>query len=104
MKEGVAIVGFHGRSGLYLDAIGVYLQKLAPPTLEKEPMVEDIEICDVSFSALRKDIVNVLDFIESLKNEDDQKAVDVDLIEMLKLELAFFLYICPTFLFRIGKL
>ncbi|XP_075090037.1 uncharacterized protein LOC107786447 isoform X3 [Nicotiana tabacum] len=91
MKEGVAIVGFHGRSGLYLDAIGVYLQKLASPTSTKEHTVEDIEIRDqVSLSALRKDIVNVLDFIESLKNEENQKAVDVDLIEKLKLELAIF--------------
>nr|XP_009622528.1 agglutinin-like isoform X2 [Nicotiana tomentosiformis] len=47
MKEGVAIVGFHGRSGLYLDAIGVYLQKLASPTSTKEHTVEDIEIRDV---------------------------------------------------------
>ncbi|XP_070050884.1 mannose/glucose-specific lectin-like [Nicotiana tomentosiformis] len=31
MKQGVAIVGFHGRCGAYLDAIGVYLQKLALP-------------------------------------------------------------------------
>nr|XP_016489921.1 PREDICTED: putative late blight resistance protein homolog R1B-16 isoform X1 [Nicotiana tabacum]XP_016489923.1 PREDICTED: putative late blight resistance protein homolog R1B-16 isoform X1 [Nicotiana tabacum]XP_016489924.1 PREDICTED: putative late blight resistance protein homolog R1B-16 isoform X1 [Nicotiana tabacum]XP_016489925.1 PREDICTED: putative late blight resistance protein homolog R1B-16 isoform X1 [Nicotiana tabacum]XP_016489926.1 PREDICTED: putative late blight resistance protein h len=79
--KGVAIVGFHGCSGVLLEAIGVYLQKL---------MVEEIESRDVSFSALRKDIVNVLDFIESLKNEEYQKAVDVDLIEKLKLELAFF--------------
>ncbi|XP_075090066.1 putative late blight resistance protein homolog R1B-23 isoform X1 [Nicotiana tabacum] len=91
MKEGVAIVGFHGRSGLYLDAIGVYLQKLAPPTSAKEPMVEDIEICDVSFSTLRKDTLNVLDFIESLKNEEIQKAVDVDLTEKMVLELDFLL-------------
>nr|XP_033513540.1 putative late blight resistance protein homolog R1B-16 isoform X2 [Nicotiana tomentosiformis] len=126
MKEGVAIVGFHGRSELYLNAIGVYLQKLAPPTLAKEPMVEDIEICDVccnysllrlitstsvssphtsanepmvedieihdvSFSTLRKDTLNVLDFIESLKNEEIQKAVDVDLTEKLILELDFLL-------------
>ncbi|XP_060194373.1 agglutinin-like isoform X2 [Lycium barbarum] len=64
MKEGGAIVGFHGRSGLYLDAIGVYLQKLTPPTSPNEPekkiepnepekkfepnepMVEEIEIHD----------------------------------------------------------
>ncbi|XP_009769147.1 putative late blight resistance protein homolog R1A-3 [Nicotiana sylvestris] len=77
MKEGVAIVGFHGRSGLYLDAIGVYLQKLAPPTSAKEYMVEDT--------------LNVLDFIESLKNEENQKVVDVDLSEKMKLELDFLL-------------
>ncbi|XP_070052571.1 putative late blight resistance protein homolog R1B-16 isoform X3 [Nicotiana tomentosiformis] len=100
MKEGVAIVGFHGRSGLYLDAIGVYLQKLAPPTSAKEPMVEDIEIrdvcCDyshllVSVSTLRKDTLNVLDFIESLKTEENQKTVDVDLTEKLIFELDFLL-------------
>ncbi|XP_075105270.1 putative disease resistance RPP13-like protein 3 isoform X2 [Nicotiana tabacum] len=85
MKEGVAIVGFHGCSGLYLDAIGVYLQKLTPPTSAKEPMVEDIEIHDVSFSTLRKDSLNVLDFIESLKNEEIQK------VEKLILELDFLL-------------
>ncbi|WMV31895.1 hypothetical protein MTR67_025280 [Solanum verrucosum] len=37
----------------------------------------------VSFSALRKDVANVLDFMERLKNEEDQKAVGVDLIEKL---------------------
>ncbi|XP_075090084.1 mannose/glucose-specific lectin-like isoform X2 [Nicotiana tabacum] len=57
MKEGGAIVGFHGRCGAYLDAIGVYLQKLTPPTLSKElpeaknnepneHVVEEIEIHD----------------------------------------------------------
>ena len=40
----------------------------------------------MSFSALRKDVANVL---ERLKNEQDQKDVDVDLIEKRKLELAF---------------
>ncbi|KAG5598162.1 hypothetical protein H5410_029532 [Solanum commersonii] len=40
----------------------------------------------VSFSALRKDVANVL---ERLKNGEDQKAVDVDLIEKLKLKLSF---------------
>ncbi|WMV31845.1 hypothetical protein MTR67_025230 [Solanum verrucosum] len=40
----------------------------------------------VSFSALRKDVANVL---ERLTNEEDQKAVDVDLIESLKLKLTF---------------
>ncbi|OIT07262.1 PREDICTED: putative late blight resistance protein homolog R1B-23 [Nicotiana attenuata] len=89
MKEGVAIVGFHGRYGAYLDAIGVYLQKLAPPNSAKEPMVEDIEIRDVSFSTLRKDSLNVLDFIESLKNEEIQEAVDMDLTNKLILELDF---------------
>ncbi|XP_049348347.1 putative late blight resistance protein homolog R1A-3 [Solanum verrucosum] len=43
----------------------------------------------VSFSALRKDVANVLDFMERLKNEEDQKAVDVDLNEKLKLKLTF---------------
>ncbi|XP_009772162.2 putative late blight resistance protein homolog R1A-10 isoform X2 [Nicotiana sylvestris] len=90
MKEGVAIVGFHGRSGFYLDAIGVYLQKLAPPTSAKEHTAEDTEIRDVSLSALRKDIVNILDFIKSVKNEENQKALDVDLIKKLELKLAFF--------------
>ncbi|CAN4093860.1 unnamed protein product [Withania somnifera] len=58
MKEGGAIVGFHGRAGSYLDAIGVHLQKLinTPTNSQKEddqkkvepnePMVEDIEIHD----------------------------------------------------------
>ncbi|KAM3309389.1 hypothetical protein P3S67_011133 [Capsicum chacoense] len=43
----------------------------------------------VSFSALRKDVVNILDFMERLKNEEDQNVVDVYLIERLRLELAF---------------
>ncbi|XP_055832389.1 putative late blight resistance protein homolog R1A-3 [Solanum dulcamara] len=43
-----------------------------------------------SFSALRKDVVNFLNFMERLKNEEDQKSVDVvDQIEKLKSELAF---------------
>ncbi|KAM3267403.1 putative late blight resistance protein R1A-3 [Capsicum chacoense] len=44
----------------------------------------------VSFSALREDVVNVLDFMERLKNEEDQNAVGMaDQIKELKLELAF---------------
>ncbi|KAG5598894.1 hypothetical protein H5410_030264 [Solanum commersonii] len=43
----------------------------------------------VSFSALHKDVVNVLDIMERLKNEEDQNVVDVADIERLKLELAF---------------
>ncbi|KAM3376566.1 putative late blight resistance protein R1A-3 [Capsicum galapagoense] len=44
----------------------------------------------VAFSALREDVVNVLDFMERLKNEEDQNAVGMaDQIEELKLELAF---------------
>ncbi|XP_055835642.1 agglutinin-like [Solanum dulcamara] len=54
MKKGGAIVGFHGRCGSYLDAIGVYLEKLTPEPKEadqtkvepNEPMVEEIEIHD----------------------------------------------------------
>nr|XP_016442334.1 PREDICTED: uncharacterized protein LOC107767755 [Nicotiana tabacum] len=37
------------------------------------------------------DTFNVLDFIESIKNEENQKVVDVDLTEKLKLELDFLL-------------
>ncbi|KAM3356825.1 hypothetical protein P3S68_023539 [Capsicum galapagoense] len=45
---------------------------------------------EVSFSALRKDVVNVLDFMERLKNEKDQNVVNVYLIErLMRLELAF---------------
>ncbi|KAM3376541.1 hypothetical protein P3S68_015256 [Capsicum galapagoense] len=44
---------------------------------------------EMLFSALRKDVVNILDFMERLKNEEDQNAVDVYLIERLRLELAF---------------
>ncbi|PHT78166.1 hypothetical protein T459_16218 [Capsicum annuum] len=44
----------------------------------------------VSFSALHMDVVNVLDFMESLKNEEDQNAVEVaDQIEKVKMVLAF---------------
>ncbi|XP_060190491.1 mannose/glucose-specific lectin-like [Lycium barbarum] len=35
--KGWAIVGFHGRAGSYLDAIGVHLHKLTPPTLPMAP-------------------------------------------------------------------
>ncbi|KAM3234472.1 hypothetical protein P3L10_019832 [Capsicum annuum] len=44
---------------------------------------------EVSFSALRKDVVNVLDFMERLKNEENQTALRKDLIEELQLVLAF---------------
>ncbi|KAH0667786.1 hypothetical protein KY285_028992 [Solanum tuberosum] len=43
----------------------------------------------VLFSALRKDIADVLDFLERLENEENQKALDKDQAEKLKLELAF---------------
>ncbi|KAM3376556.1 hypothetical protein P3S68_015271 [Capsicum galapagoense] len=44
----------------------------------------------VSFSALLKDVVNVLDFMERLKNEKGQNVVDIaDQLEKLKLVLAF---------------
>ncbi|XP_049410680.1 putative late blight resistance protein homolog R1A-10 [Solanum stenotomum] len=43
----------------------------------------------LSFSAIRKDVVDVLDFMEMLKNEEDQKVGVVNLIEKLQLELAF---------------
>ncbi|PHU13398.1 hypothetical protein BC332_14603 [Capsicum chinense] len=44
----------------------------------------------VSFSALRKDVVNILDFMERLKNEKGQNAVGMaDEIEELKSMLAF---------------
>ncbi|KAK4721571.1 hypothetical protein R3W88_011804 [Solanum pinnatisectum] len=43
-----------------------------------------------SFSALYKDVVNVLDFMERLKNEEDKKTVEmVDQIENLKFGMAF---------------
>ncbi|KAH0667783.1 hypothetical protein KY285_028989 [Solanum tuberosum] len=57
--------------------------------MEKRKDNEEANNSLVSFSALRKDVVNVLDFMERLKNEEDQKAVDVDLIESLKLKLTF---------------
>ncbi|KAM3267507.1 hypothetical protein P3S67_032263 [Capsicum chacoense] len=45
---------------------------------------------EVSFSALRKAIVNVLDFLDGLKNEEGQNATDkADQIEKLKFHLAF---------------
>ncbi|KAH0657441.1 hypothetical protein KY289_026189 [Solanum tuberosum] len=43
----------------------------------------------VLFSALRKDIADVLDFLERLKNEENQKALDLDQVETLKLKLTF---------------
>ncbi|KAM3267564.1 hypothetical protein P3S67_032193 [Capsicum chacoense] len=44
----------------------------------------------VSFSSLRKNVVNVLDIIERLKNEEDQNAVGMaDQIEKLKRHLVF---------------
>ncbi|OIS98449.1 putative late blight resistance protein -like r1b-17 [Nicotiana attenuata] len=43
----------------------------------------------VSYAVLREDIVNLLDFIERLKNEEDQIALDMDQIEKLTLELTF---------------
>ncbi|XP_047260100.1 toMV resistance protein Tm-2(2)-like, partial [Capsicum annuum] len=43
----------------------------------------------VSSAVLREDIVNLLDFIERLKNEEDQIVLDTDQIEKRKLELTF---------------
>nr|AAZ95005.1 late blight resistance protein Rpi-blb2 [Solanum bulbocastanum]QEG99094.1 RBLB2 [Binary vector pCIP99] len=57
--------------------------------MEKRKDNEEANNSLESFSALRKDAANVLDFLERLKNEEDQKAVDVDLIESLKLKLTF---------------
>ncbi|KAM3327550.1 hypothetical protein P3S68_033913 [Capsicum galapagoense] len=46
---------------------------------------------DLSFSALRRDVVNVQDFMERLKNEEGQNAVDMaDQIEELKFQLEEF--------------
>lgn len=53
IKEGGAIVGLHGLAGSYLDAIGVYVNKLTVPKKDEkklepnEPIVEEIEIHDV---------------------------------------------------------
>ncbi|KAM3376450.1 putative late blight resistance protein R1A-3 [Capsicum galapagoense] len=45
----------------------------------------------VSFSALRKDVLDVLDFMERLKNEEDQNAVGMaERIDELKLLLTFY--------------
>ncbi|KAK4717506.1 hypothetical protein R3W88_015844 [Solanum pinnatisectum] len=57
--------------------------------MEKRKDNEEANNSLVSFSALCKDVANVLDFLERLKNEEDQKAVDVDLVENLKLKLTF---------------
>uniref|UniRef100_M1BV02 NBS-LRR resistance protein n=1 Tax=Solanum tuberosum TaxID=4113 RepID=M1BV02_SOLTU len=43
----------------------------------------------VLFSALRENIADVLKFLERLKNEENQKALDEDQVEKLKSELAF---------------
>ncbi|XP_047261822.1 putative late blight resistance protein homolog R1B-17, partial [Capsicum annuum] len=43
----------------------------------------------VSSAVLREDIVNLLDFMERLKNEEDQIVLDMDQIEKRKLELTF---------------
>ncbi|KAK4717544.1 hypothetical protein R3W88_015882 [Solanum pinnatisectum] len=57
---------------------------------ETEREEEEANNSSVSFSALRKDVVNVMDFMERLKNEEDQIAADMaDQIENLKFVLAF---------------
>ncbi|XP_049410745.1 uncharacterized protein LOC125873979 [Solanum stenotomum] len=51
---------------------------------------EEANNSSMPFSALRKDVVNVLNFMDRLKNEKDQIAADVaDQIENLKFVLAF---------------
>ncbi|KAG5598217.1 hypothetical protein H5410_029587 [Solanum commersonii] len=57
--------------------------------MEKRKDNEEANNSLVLFSALRKDIADVLDFLERLKNEENQKALDVDQVEKLKSELAF---------------
>ncbi|XP_055835643.1 agglutinin-like [Solanum dulcamara] len=46
LKEGGAIVGFHGRYGAYLDAIGVYLQHVAAP--EHSKPLKDSKVEEIS--------------------------------------------------------
>ncbi|XP_015072188.1 agglutinin-like [Solanum pennellii] len=52
IKEGGAIVGLHGLADSYLDAIGIYVNKLTVPKKREkklepnEPIVEEIEIHD----------------------------------------------------------
>ncbi|KAF3621646.1 putative ubiquitin carboxyl-terminal hydrolase 20-like [Capsicum annuum] len=48
-----------------------------------------MEKLTVSSAVLREDIVNLLDFMERLKNEEDQIVLDMDQIEKRKLELTF---------------
>uniref|UniRef100_M1AQX0 Late blight resistance protein Rpi-blb2 n=1 Tax=Solanum tuberosum TaxID=4113 RepID=M1AQX0_SOLTU len=57
--------------------------------MEKRKDNEEANNSLVLFSALHKDIADVLDFLERLENEENQKALDKDLVEKLKLELAF---------------
>ncbi|KAK4717548.1 hypothetical protein R3W88_015886 [Solanum pinnatisectum] len=69
------------------------MEKAKYNEIEREE--EEANNSSVSFSALRKDVVNVLDFMERLKNEEDQIAADMaDQIENLKFVLAF---ICTYF-------
>ncbi|KAF3623788.1 putative phospholipase A(1) DAD1, chloroplastic-like [Capsicum annuum] len=59
---------------------------------ENEGKREDREAnssSQVSSAVLHEDIVNLLDFIERLKNEEDQIVLVTDQIEKLKLELTF---------------
>ncbi|WMV31854.1 hypothetical protein MTR67_025239 [Solanum verrucosum] len=55
----------------------------------------------VSFSAFRKDVVNVVDIMERLKNEENQIALDVDLIRDLIFALAL---ICANVLLSYSDL
>ncbi|KAG5598164.1 hypothetical protein H5410_029534 [Solanum commersonii] len=57
--------------------------------MEKGKDNEEAHNSLVLFSALHKGIADVLDFLERLENEENQKALDKDLVEKLKLELAF---------------
>ncbi|PHT77641.1 hypothetical protein T459_15693 [Capsicum annuum] len=60
--------------------------------MEKQGEIEKVKAnnFEVSFSALRKDFVNVLDFMARLTNEEGQNAVDIaDQIEKLEVELSF---------------
>ncbi|WMV32478.1 hypothetical protein MTR67_025863 [Solanum verrucosum] len=50
--------------------------------------VQHLVFWQVSFSALRKDVVNVVDIMERLTNEENQIDLDDGLVEVLKIELA----------------
>uniref|UniRef100_M1BV04 Late blight resistance protein Rpi-blb2 n=1 Tax=Solanum tuberosum TaxID=4113 RepID=M1BV04_SOLTU len=63
--------------------------------------VQHLVFWQVSFSALRKDLVNVVDIMERLKNEENQIALEDGVIELLKFRLAL---ICAHFLLSYSDL
>lgn len=72
---GAKIVGFHGRCGWYLDAIGVYLKSLKQPnpskTLAHSPNYITNTTDNFGYSIIQGSVGQNYDIVLALKQKDD---------------------------------